>query len=127
MNQTTPSQLHGAVHADLFFPVKYRLFHNDPLFITNYNVGRSLDVSMESMLLAVGRHNPVETKLDMELELPNGLSAYVVGKVMEGVDDLVNGIVYHFDRISLFKLNKDAEELITHQIMETNKKKGRKV
>ncbi|HTA75831.1 MAG TPA: hypothetical protein VK791_01600 [bacterium] len=127
MNQTNQSQPHGAVHADLFFPVKYRLFHNDPIFKNNFNVGRSLDVSMESILLAVGKHNPVNTKLDMELELPDGLSAYVVGKVLEGVDDLINGIVYHFDKIALFKLDKEAEDLITHQILETNRKKGRKV
>ena len=100
--------------------------HEPPIFKTNFNVGQSLDVSVDSMLLAVGKHSPVDSKLDMELELPNGLSAYLVGKVLEGVDNLVNGIVYHFDKISLFKLDKEAEDLITHQIAETTRKKNLK-
>lgn len=126
MNQVNTVQPHGAIHADLFFPVKYRFFRNDPIFQTNFNVGRSLDVSVDSLLLAVGKHNPINSTLDMELEMPGGLSAYVVGKVMEGVDTLMNGVMYHFDKIVFAKLDKDAEDILTKQILESVRKKTHK-
>jgi hypothetical protein len=125
MNQINQAQPHGAVHADLFFPVKYHLFRNDPVFRSHFNVGRSMDLSIDSLLLAVGKHNPIDSKLDMEVELPGGLSAYVVGKVIDGVDKMIDGIMHHFDKIAFFKLDKEAEDLITKQISERLKKKDR--
>ncbi len=122
MNQNQPTLSHPAAHAGLFIPVKYRVFRNDPIFQDRFNVGRSMDLSMNNLLLAVGRHNSVNTTLDMELDFSQDKSAYVVGKVIEGVDELINGIVHHFDRIVFAKLDKEAEDLIVKQISNVNKK-----
>ncbi len=122
MNLINDHQPHAAAHAELFFPVKYRLFHNNPVFQSNFNVGRSVDLSLNNLVLAVGRHNSINTRLDIELELPKGKSAYAIGKVTEGVDETINGIVHHFDKITFARLNEDAEDQIAKQINESNKK-----
>lgn len=122
MNQNHLAQPHAAAHAQLVIPVKYRIFRNDPIFDRQFNIGRGMDLSLNNLVLAVGRHNPTNTNLDMELDFAQGKSAYAVGKVIEGLDELINGIVYHFDRIVFAKLDKDAEDLIVHQIAESNKK-----
>jgi len=126
MNQTNEVQPHNAAHAEFVMPVKYRSYRNDPNFQINFNVGRSRDISVEGLLLAVGKHNPVNATLDMEVELPDGLSAYVIGKVTETVDSLVNGVMYHFDRINFLKLDKEAEDMISKKILEYIRKKGRR-
>ena len=85
MNTINQFPQHGAVHAEMVMPVKYRLYRNDAIFVKNFNVGRSWDVRMDGLQLAVGKHNPVNSTLDMELELPDGSTTYVIGRVMEGV------------------------------------------
>jgi hypothetical protein len=122
MNQTLQPQPRAAAHTALFFPVKYRLFRNNPIFENRFNVGRSMDLSMNNLLLAVSHHNAVNTNLDMELDFPEGKSAYVVGKVVAGVDEMIGGIVHHFDRIVFAKLDTDAEDLIVKSISDNNKK-----
>lgn len=122
MNQNQPSQTHEAAHASLFFPVKYRLFRDNPIFEGRFNVGRSMDLSMNNLVLAVSRHNSVNTNLDMELDFPQGDSAYVVGKVVAGIDEMIDGITHHFDRIVFAKLDHDAEDLIVKRIKENNQK-----
>jgi hypothetical protein len=122
MDQNQPTLQHAAAHMASSIPVKYRLYRDNPIFDRQFNVGRSRDLSLNDLLLAVGRHSTVNTNLDMELDFAQGQSAYVVGKVVEGVDELINGIVHHFDRIVFAKLDKDAEDLIVKQINADNKR-----
>jgi c-di-GMP-binding flagellar brake protein YcgR len=114
------------VRVELIVPVKYRSFRNDSIFQSNFNVGRSRDISVGGLKFAVAKHNPVNTKLDMELELPDALSAYVTGKVVGGEDVVVNGIVHRFDRITFLEMDKEVQDLIMRQVFESMRRKRTK-
>ena len=112
-----------SVRTEMTVPVKYRNFRNDPTFQRNFNVGRSRNVSIGGLKLAVAKHNQVDSKLDMEIELPAALSAYVTGKVVGGEDWVINNIIYRFDRISFLETDEEIQDLIARQIFESMRHK----
>jgi len=114
------------VRIEVTVPIKYRNFKNDSVFHSNFNVGRSRDISVGGLKFSVGKHTPVDTKLDMEIELPDSMPAYVIGKVVGGEDVIINGIVHHYDRIQFVDIDKEIQDVIMKQVFEGLRKKGAK-
>ncbi len=114
------------VRVELTVPVKYRNFRNDSIFRSNFNVGRSRDISVGGLKFSVSKHSPLDSKLDMEIELPDGMPAYVIGKVVGGEDVVINGITHHYDRISFVDMDKEVQDVIMKQVFESMRKKGPK-
>jgi hypothetical protein len=114
------------VRVEITVPVKYRSYRNDSIFRANFNVGRSRDMSVGGLKVSVSKHNPVDSKLDMEIELPDSMPAYVIGKVVGGEDVVIDGIVHHYDRISFVDMDKEIQDVIMKQIFENLRKKGPK-
>jgi c-di-GMP-binding flagellar brake protein YcgR len=106
------------VRVEMTVPVKYRTFRNSSEFQSSFNVGRSKDISVGGLKCAVSKHNPIETKLDIEIELSDTLSAYVVGKVLGGEDRVIDGIVHRFDRVTFLQMEPDVQELLMRQVFE---------
>ena len=123
MEETKQPEKRRSVRVEMIVPVKYRNFRNDSIFQSNFNVGRSRDLSVGGLKFAVTKHNAVNSKLDMEIELPDALSAYVTGKVIGGEDVVINGIIHRFDRISFLEMDKDVQDLIMRQVFESLRRK----
>jgi c-di-GMP-binding flagellar brake protein YcgR len=124
MAETKRTEKRRFPRIELTIPVKYRAFRNDSIFSSNFSVGRSKDISVGGLKLAVGKHNPVDTKLDMEIELTSNLYAYVVAKVLGGHDEEINGITPRFDRVIFLEMDKEIREALTRHIFEGLKKRG---
>lgn len=124
MAETKRTEKRRFPRIELNIPVKYRAFRNDSIFSSNFSVGRSKDISVGGLKLAVGKHNPVDTKLDMEIELTSNLFAYVVGKVLGGQDEEINGVTHRYDRVIFLEMDKEIKDALTRFIFEGLKKKG---
>jgi hypothetical protein len=114
------------VRVEITVPVKYRTFRNDSIFRSNFNVGRSRDLSVGGLKFSVSKHSPVDSKLDMEIELPDGMPAYVIGKVVGGEDYVIDGIVHHYDRISFVDMDKEVQDVIMKQVFDNLRRRGPK-
>jgi hypothetical protein len=114
------------VRSDLIVPIKYRVFKNDSTFKRSFSIGRAKDLSMKGLKWEVSRHNPVGTKLDMEIELSNTLGVYVVGKVVGGEDETIEGILHQYDRVTFVDLSKPVQDLLWGVIYESLKKNAPK-
>ena len=126
MEEPKRQEKRRSVRVDLTVPVKYRAFRNDSIFQSNFNVGRSKDLSVGGLRWAVAKHNPIDTKLDMELELPDDMCAYVVGKVVGGEDVVINGITHRFDRVAFLDMDKEVQDLLMRQVFDSMRRKGMK-
>ena len=124
MEETKRAERRRFARVPLTVPVKYRAFRNDSVFHTSFNIGRTKDISMGGLKCAVSRHNPVDAKLDMEIDLSDTLSAYVVAKVVGGEDQVINGIVHRFDRVSFLEMDKDVQDLLMRLVFENMRKSG---
>ena len=105
-------------------PIKYRAFRNDSFFISGFHVGRGIDISVGGLKWAVGRHMPIGTKLDMEIELNGPIGVYVVAQVVGSNDQVVNGITHRYDRVTFLEMEKDVQDQIMRQVFENLKKRS---
>ncbi|HXL71988.1 MAG TPA: PilZ domain-containing protein [bacterium] len=124
MEETKRVEKRRFVRLETTIPVKYRACQNDSIFSGNFSVGRSKNISAGGLKLAVGRHNPIDTKLDMEMELPNNVLAYTTAKVLGGNDEQINGITHRFDRVVFLEMDDDVQGTLTRYVFEGLRKKG---
>jgi c-di-GMP-binding flagellar brake protein YcgR len=123
MEEKKKTEKRRFVRVDMTIPVKYRNFKNDPILKSHFNVGRGRDISLGGLKWAVSKHNPVNSKLDMEIVLSDTLSAYVVAKVVGGENKVVDGIVHQFDRVTFLEMDQKAQNVLTRQVLEGLRKK----
>jgi c-di-GMP-binding flagellar brake protein YcgR len=126
MAETAITEKRRFARTELTVPVKYRLYRNDPVFISGFNIGRSKNISAGGLKLAVSRHNPINTKLDMEIELSRTLGVYLTAKVVGGEDLEIDDIVHRFDRVSFEEVDKDVQDLLLRLVFELMKQKRSK-
>src|SRR5271156_2184704 len=88
------------VRSDVVLPVKYRRYTGNPVFRTNFNVGKTINISVGGVRLSVSTPIPVGTKLDMEIELSDSVRPYAVGKVIGGEEKIIDGISRRIEKIS---------------------------
>jgi c-di-GMP-binding flagellar brake protein YcgR len=86
------SQKRRFVRLNIILPVKYRAFTGNTIFTDQFNIGRTNDLSIGGINIAVSKPIPVDTKLDIEIELDDKNRVYVVGKVLGGEDKVIDGI-----------------------------------
>jgi c-di-GMP-binding flagellar brake protein YcgR len=120
-------QKRNFVRLDVVLPVKYRRFTGNPVFQSNFNVGRTVNISVGGVKLSVSTPIPVGTRLDMEIELSDSVKPYVVGKVLGGEEKVIDGISRRIEKISFVEVDKDAQDLMMKYIFENLRKVVRKV
>jgi c-di-GMP-binding flagellar brake protein YcgR len=117
------------VRQELVLPVKYRKYTGNSVFNDLFSVGRSLNVSSGGMMLTVGTPLKTGDKLDLEMELTDQVRVYLVGKVLGGSNDEIDGIQHRIEKIEFLNMDADTEDLIMKYIFESqrrNLRKGRK-
>lgn len=115
------------VRLDVVLPVKYRRFTGNPVFQSNFNVGRTVNVSVGGVKLSVSTPIPVGTRLDMEIEFSDSVKPYVVGKVLGGEEKVIDGISRRIEKISFVEVDKDAQDIMMKYIFDNLRKVVRKV
>jgi c-di-GMP-binding flagellar brake protein YcgR len=120
-------QKRNFVRLDVVLPVKYRRFTGNPVFQSNFNVGRTVNISVGGVKLSVSTPIPVGTRLDMEIDLSDSVKPYVVGKVLGGEEKVIDGISRRIEKISFVEVDKDAQDLMMKYIFENLRKVVRKV
>jgi c-di-GMP-binding flagellar brake protein YcgR len=125
MTDNKKTQKRRFVRLDVVLPVKYRKFTGNPIFVSHFNVGRTIDLSSGGIKLSVSRPIPVGTKLDMEIELDDRTASYVPGKVLGGEDKVIDGIGRRIEKISFVDLDPDAQDMIMKFIFNNQRKQVR--
>ncbi len=120
-------QKRNFVRLDVVLPVKYRRFTGNPVFQSNFNVGRTVNISVGGVKLSVSTPIPVGTRLDMEIERSDSVKPYVVGKVLDGEEKVIDGISRRIEKSSFVEVDKDAKDLMLKYIFENLRKVVRKV
>jgi c-di-GMP-binding flagellar brake protein YcgR len=88
-----------------------------------------LNISSGGMMLTVGTPLKTGDKLDLEMELTDQVRVYLVGKVLGGSDDEIDGVQQRIEKIEFLNMDDDTEDLIMKYIFESqrrNLRKGRK-
>src|ERR1700678_3395445 len=98
------------VRLDIVLPVKYRRYTGNPVFQANFNVGRTINLSVGGVKLSVSTPIPSGTKLDMEIEISDSIKPYVVGKVVGGEERVIDGISRRIEKIGFVEVDKDAQD-----------------
>ena len=111
---------------DIIVPIKYRLYRNNSVFQSSFNIGKSRNLSMGGLKFAVSKHLPVGTKLDMELELSRTMGIYVVAQVVGGDDEVVNGITHRYDRVTFSEVDTEVQDLLMRLMFEIMKRNSLK-
>jgi c-di-GMP-binding flagellar brake protein YcgR len=114
------------VRLDIVLPVKYRRYTGNPVFQANFNVGRTINLSVGGVKLSVSTPIPSGTKLDMEIEISDSIKPYVVGKVVGGEERVIDGISRRIEKIGFVEVDKDAQDLMMKYIFENLRKVVRK-
>jgi hypothetical protein len=114
------------VRLDVVLPVKYRRYTGNPVFQANFNVGRTVNMSVGGVKLSVSTPIPVGTKLDMEIEITDSLKPYVVGKVIGGEERIIDGISRRIEKIGFVEVDKDAQDVMMKYIFDNLRKVVRK-
>jgi hypothetical protein len=114
------------VRLDVVLPVKYRRYTGNPVFQANFNVGRTVNMSVGGVKLSVSTPIPVGTKLDMEIEITDSLKPYVVGKVIGGEERVIDGISRRIEKIGFVEVDKDAQDVMMKYIFDNLRKVVRK-
>ncbi len=125
MSDKPKGQKRRFVRLDVVLPVKYRKYTGNPIFISNFNVGRTIDLSSGGIKLSVSRPIPVGSKLDMEIELDDQTASYVVGKVLGGEDKVIDGIGRRIEKINFVELDPEAQDMIMKFIFNNQRKQVR--
>jgi len=114
------------VRLDVVMPVKYRRYTGNPVFQSNFNVGRTINLSVGGVRLSVSTPIPVGTKLDMEIELSDSIKPYAVGKVIGGEEKVIDGISRRIEKISFLEVDKEVQDLMMKYIFNHLRKVVRK-
>ena len=114
------------VRLDIVLPVKYRRYTGNPVFQANFNVGRTINLSVGGVKLSVSTPIPTGTKLDMEIEISDSIRPYVVGKVVGGEERVIEGISRRIEKIGFVEVDKDAQDVMMKYIFEKLRKVVRK-
>lgn len=114
------------VRLDVVMPVKYRRYTGNPVFQSNFNVGRTINLSVGGVRLSVSTPIPVGTKLDMEIELSDSVKPYAVGKVVGGEEKVIDGISRRIEKISFLEVDKEVQDLMMKYIFNRLRKVVRK-
>lgn len=125
MSESKKNQKRNFVRLDVILPVKYRKFTGNPIFVSNFNVGRTIDLSSGGIKLSVSRPIPVGTKLDMEIELDDQTASYVVGKVLGGEDKVIDGIGRRIEKVTFLEMDPESQDLIMKFIFNNQRKQVR--
>ena len=114
------------VRLDVVLPVKYRKYVGSPVFRSNFNIGRSNDLSIGGVKMSVSKAIPLGTKLDMEIELNEDARPYIVGKVLGGEEKMVEGVSRRIEKISFIEVEAEAQDTMMRFIFEHQRKDVRK-
>ncbi len=114
------------VRLDVVMPIKYRRYTGNPVFQSNFNVGRTINLSVGGVKLSVSTPIPVGTKLDMEIELSDSVKPYAVGKVVGGEEKVIDGISRRIEKISFLEVDKEVQDLMMKYIFNHLRKVVRK-
>jgi len=114
------------VRLDIVLPVKYRRYTGNPVFQANFNVGRTINLSVGGVKLSVSTPIPIGTKLDMEIEISDSIKPYVVGKVVGGEERVIDGISRRIEKIGFVEVDKDAQDVMMKYIFDKLRKVVRK-
>src|SRR5438309_100245 len=126
MAEMKKEQKRRFVRLDVVLPVKYRKYVGSPVFLSNFNIGRTNDLSIGGVKMSVSKAIPPGTKLDMEIELEEDVRPYIIGKVLGGEDKNVNGISRRIEKISFVEVDAEAQDVMMKFIFEHQRKDVRK-
>ena len=126
MAEPKKDQKRKFVRLDVVLPVKYRRYTGNPVFQANFNVGRTVNMSVGGVKLSVSTPIPIGTKLDMEIEITDSLKPYVVGKVIGGEERVIDGISRRIEKIGFVEIDKDAQDVMMKYIFDSLRKVVRK-
>ncbi|HET9869486.1 MAG TPA: PilZ domain-containing protein [bacterium] len=125
MTDNKKGQKRRFVRLNVVLPVKYRKYTGNPIFTSNFNVGRTIDLSSGGLKLSVSRPIPAGSKLDMEIELDEKTASYVAGKVLGGEDKVIDGIGRRIEKITFVDMDPEAQDLIMKFIFNNQRKQVR--
>jgi c-di-GMP-binding flagellar brake protein YcgR len=125
MAENKKNQKRRFVRLDVVLPVKYRKYTGNPIFISHFNVGRTIDISSGGIKLSVSKPLAVGMKLDIEIELDDQTSPYIVGKVLGGEDKVVDGVARRIEKINFLEVDPDSQDMIMKFIFENQRKQVR--
>jgi c-di-GMP-binding flagellar brake protein YcgR len=114
------------VRLDTVLSAKYRRYTGNPVFQSNFNVGKTINLSVGGVKLSVSTPIPTGTKLDMELELSESVKLYAVGKVIGGEEKVIDGISRRIEKISFLEVDKEDQDLMMKYIFNHLRKVVRK-
>jgi c-di-GMP-binding flagellar brake protein YcgR len=114
------------VRLDAVLSVKYRRYTGNPVFQSNFNVGKTINLSVGGVKLSVSTPIPSGTKLDMEMELSESIKLYAVGKVIGGEEKMIDGISRRIEKISFLEIDKEDQDLMMKYIFNHLRKVVRK-
>jgi c-di-GMP-binding flagellar brake protein YcgR len=114
------------VRLDAVLSAKYRRYTGNPVFQSNFNVGKTINLSVGGVKLSVSTPIPTGTKLDMELELSESVKLYAVGKVIGGEEKVIDGISRRIEKISFLEVDKEDQDLMMKYIFNHLRKVVRK-
>jgi len=125
MAENKKNQKRRFVRLGVVLPVKYRKYTGNPIFISHFNVGRTIDISSGGIKLSVSKPLTVGMKLDIEIELDDQTSPYIVGKVLGGEDKVVDGVARRIEKINFLEVDPDSQDMIMKFIFENQRKQVR--
>jgi c-di-GMP-binding flagellar brake protein YcgR len=120
------SQKRRFVRVSIILPVKYRKFTGNAAFKEQFNIGRTNDLSIGGVNITVSKSIPIDTKLDMEIELNDATRVYVVGQVLGGEDKVIDGISRRIEKINFIEIDPEVEDVIMKFIFDQERKEVRK-
>jgi len=125
MAEAKKNQKRRFVRLDVVLPVKYRKYTGNPIFVSHFNVGRTIDLSVGGIKLSVSKPLAVGLKLDMEIELDDQTSPYIVGKVLGGEDKVVDGVARRVEKINFLEVDPESQDMIMKFVFENQRKQVR--
>src|ERR1700677_3097526 len=114
------------VRLDAVLSVKYRRYTGNSVFQSNFNVGKTINLSVGGVKLSVSTPIPSGTKLDMEIELSESIKLYAVGKVIGGEEKVIDGISRRIEKIGFLEVDKEDQDLMMKYIFNHLRKVVRK-
>jgi c-di-GMP-binding flagellar brake protein YcgR len=120
------SQKRRFVRLDIVLPVKYRKFTGSAVFNDQFNIGRTNDLSIGGINVTVSKPIPIDTKLDIEIELNDKTRVYVVGQVLGGEDKVIDGIYRRIEKMNFIEHDPEVDDVIMKFIFDHERKEVRK-
>jgi c-di-GMP-binding flagellar brake protein YcgR len=126
MADSKKNQKRRFVRLEVVLPVKFRPYTGNPIFQKNFDLGRTSDLSSGGMSVLVTKPLAPGSKLDMELELDEQVRPYIVGKVLGGSNEKIDGVTRRIEKIDFVDLDQEAQDQIMKFIFESQRKDARK-